>query len=79
MWTCKTPINSCFAFGIHSKGISQKEAKKRKIEHRSCGDTQPLTLPEYGDRKTIIPLTVEKNSPNKIKQKLEKFKWEREL
>ena len=30
MWTCKTPINSCFAFGIHNKGISQKEAKKKK-------------------------------------------------
>jgi len=29
------------------------------LEHRSCGDTQPLILPEYGDRKTIIPLTVE--------------------
>lgn len=49
------------------------------LEHRSCGDTQPLTLPEYGDRKTVIPLAVEKNSPNKIKQKLEKFRWEREL
>lgn len=39
------------------------------LEHRSCGDTQPLTLPEYGDRKTIIPLTVEKKSQNKAKQK----------
>lgn len=39
------------------------------LEHRSCGDTQPLTLPEYGDRKTIIPLTVEKNSQNKTKRK----------
>lgn len=40
------------------------------LEHRSCGDTQPLTLPEYGDRKTIIPLTVEKDSQNKTnKQK----------
>lgn len=29
------------------------------LEHRSCGGTQPLTLPEYGNRKTIIPLTVE--------------------
>lgn len=38
------------------------------LEHRSCGDTQPLTLPEYGDRKTIIPLTIEKNSQNKCKK-----------
>ena len=38
------------------------------LEHRSCGDTQPLTLPEYGDRKTIIPPAVEKNSQNKTKQ-----------
>lgn len=46
------------------------------LEHRSCGGTQPLTLPEYGDRKTIIPLTVEKKSQNKTKQKnMEKFKW----
>lgn len=50
------------------------------LEHRSCGDTQPLTLPEYGDRKTIIPLTVEKNSQNKTKQKkMEKFKWRKRI
>lgn len=30
------------------------------LEHRSCGDTQPPTLPEYGDRKTVTPLTVER-------------------
>lgn len=37
-------------------------AALQRLKHRSCGETQPPTLPEYGDRKTVTPLTAEKTA-----------------
>lgn len=50
-------------------GVCRVCAVLQYLEHRSCGDTQPLTLPECGDRKTIIPLTVEKAAPSQRERK----------